>query len=100
MADASWLTPRTDGVELVVHACPGAKQSAVGGVHGAALRVRLAARPVEGAANQELVRILAEALGVSRRAVTLRSGARGRTKRLHVAGLDVAQTRARLGPYL
>jgi uncharacterized protein (TIGR00251 family) len=100
LADASWLTPCPDGVDLVVHARPGARRSAVAGLHGAALGVRLAARPVDGAANLELVRLLADALGVSRSAVTLESGARGHRKRLHVAGLDVATARARLAPYL
>ena len=101
MADAAWLTPRADGIALVVHARPGAKRSVVSGLHGAAaLAVRLAARPVAGAANLELVRLLADALGVSRSAVTLERGARGRLKRLHVAGLDVATARARLEAYL
>ena len=100
MAEAGWLTPRPDGVDVVVHARPGAKHSAVAGLHGTALAVRLAARPVEGAANLELVRLLADALGVPRSAVTVRGGARGRLKRLHVAGLDVATARARLEPYL
>jgi uncharacterized protein (TIGR00251 family) len=100
LADASWLTPRPDGVDLLVHARPGARRSAVAGLHGGALGVRLAARPIEGAANLELVCLLAEALGVSRSAVTVQSGARGRRKRLHVAGLDVETARARLARYL
>lgn len=95
-----WLVGRDDGVELVVHARPGAKQSAVAGLHGAALCVRVAARPLEGAANRELVRVLAEALGVSRSAIVLRAGAHGREKRLHVSGLSTAQALARLEPHL
>lgn len=83
-----------------MHARPGAKRSAVTGVHGGALGIRLAARPVEGAANEELLRVLADALGVSRSAVTLRSGTHARTKRLHVAGLDAATARTRLEPLL
>ena len=79
---------------------PGARRSAVAGVHGAALAVRLAARPVEGAANQELIRVLADALSVPRSAVTLRSGGQSRSKRLHVAGIDSATARARLARYL
>jgi len=64
------------------------------------LAVRLAARPVEGAANRELIRVLADALSVPRSAVTLRSGGQSRAKRLHVAGIDVATARARLAPHL
>jgi uncharacterized protein (TIGR00251 family) len=100
LADASWLVARAGGVEVVVHARPGAKRSAVSGLHGQALAVRLAARPVEGAANRELIRLLAEALGVSQGAIELRTGARGRTKRLHVTGLGVTDVLARLAPYL
>jgi len=100
LAEPPWLAGCAGGVELVVHARPGAKRSAVAGLHGAALCVRLAARPVDGAANDELLRVLAEALGVSRQAVTLLAGARGRRKRVHVRGLDVATTVARLAPAL
>ena len=100
MADPSWLVGRDDGVELVVHARPGAKRSAVAGLHGAALCVRIAARPLEGAANRELVRVLAEALGVSRSAIALRAGAHGRSKRLYVSGLSAREALARLEPHL
>jgi uncharacterized protein YggU (UPF0235/DUF167 family) len=72
----------------------------VAGLHGASLCVRIAARPLEGAANRELVRLLAEALGVSRSAVALRAGAHGRSKRVHVAGLDTTAVLARLAPHL
>jgi len=100
LADAPWLSPRDDGVDLIVHARPGARRSALAGVHGTALAVRLAARPVEGAANDELIRVLAEALSVPRSAVSLRSGGQSRTKRVHVAGIDAATAHARLAPYL
>ena len=100
MADVPWLVGRDDGVELVVHARPGAKRSAVTGLHGAALCVRVAARPVEGAANRELIRVLAEALGVSRSVVVLVAGAGGRAKRLFVPGLTVAHALTRLAPHL
>jgi uncharacterized protein (TIGR00251 family) len=100
LADVPWLVGRADGVELVVHARPGAKRSAVAGLHGAALCVRIAARPLEGAANLELVRVLAEVLGVSRSAVALRAGAHGRNKRLHVSGLSTTEVLSRLQPHL
>ena len=90
MVEVPWLVACADGVELVVYARPRAKRSAVTGLHGSALAVRLAARPVEGAANRELIRVLAEALEVSRSAVTLLAGAKGRTKRVRVRGLTVA----------
>jgi hypothetical protein len=57
----------------------------------------LHAPPVEGAANAALVEVLADALGVSRRAVSIVSGLTSRDKEVRVAGVDLASARARLG---
>jgi uncharacterized protein YggU (UPF0235/DUF167 family) len=70
------------------------------GVRQGALLVRLAAAPVDGAANVALVRLLAEILEVPRRSVTLVSGERSRSKRVHVAGLPAAAVDARLSAIL
>jgi uncharacterized protein (TIGR00251 family) len=70
---------------LTIHAQPGAKRTEVAGVHGDALRIRLAAPPVDGKANAELARFLAEAFGVPRRAVTL---VRGETSRQKVVRIE------------
>lgn len=77
---------RRDGndVVLVIHAQPGAKHSVFAGLHGDALKVRLAAPAQEGKANRELCRFLAEAFGVSLSAVTLLSGESSRSKRVRV----------------
>ena len=85
------------GVELWVRAKPRASRPGVGPIRGAALEVRIGAPPVEGAANAELVQVLAEALGVPRRALTLVHGEHGRNKRFHIAELTLAEARARLG---
>ncbi len=69
---------------LAVHAQPGAKASMVAGVHGDALRIRIAAPAVEGKANAELVRFLAQAFGVARSRVTLVRGDSGRRKIVRV----------------
>lgn len=76
---------------------PGARQSEVTGVAGGRLRVRLAAPPVEGRANAELVRFLARELGVSRGAVTVAAGARSRRKQVRLAGVTLDDARRRLG---
>jgi len=60
-----------------------------------ALRVRVAAPPIEGAANQALVRVLAEELGVARRSVRLVAGAAGRQKLVVVEGVEPDTIRAR-----
>ena len=72
------------GVFLRVHVQPRASRSEVAGLHGDALKVRLHAPPVDGAANEELIRFLADALGLRRDAVTLVSGATSRAKLLFV----------------
>jgi uncharacterized protein (TIGR00251 family) len=77
---------REDGhVVLQVHAQPGAKQSAFAGLHGNALKVRLAAPAQEGRANRELCRFLAAAFGVAPSAVALVSGESSRSKRVRIA---------------
>jgi len=61
------------------------------------LEVRLAARPVDGAANATLILLLAEGLRVPPRDIALLKGAAGRLKRVRVLGLTPADVRARLG---
>ncbi len=71
-----------------MHVAPRARRTEVAGRHGDAIRVRIAAAPVDGAANAELARFLAERLGVPRGAVAIVSGAGGRRKTVEIAGLE------------
>jgi uncharacterized protein len=68
-----------------VHAQPGARRTEVTGLHGDALKVRVAAPALEDRANEALVEYLAKRLGVGRRDVTLVAGARSRHKRFRIA---------------
>lgn len=72
---------------LIIHVVPRARETAVAGRHGDAIRIRVAAPPVDGAANAELVRFLAERLGVPRAAVRIASGAASRRKTVEVLGV-------------
>lgn len=90
--------PTAAGVRLRLHVQPRASQTAIAGLHGGALKVRLPAPPVDGAANDALIRFLAERLGVARSAITLESGAAARTKVVHVAGVTRAEVERRLAP--
>jgi uncharacterized protein len=81
---------------LAIHVQPRARRTEVVGRHGDAIKIRLKAPPVDGAANDELVRFLAERLGVPRAAVTIVSGQTGRAKRIAVAGMDLDTARQRL----
>ena len=84
---------------VIVHVVPRARRSEVAGRHGDAIKIKLAAPPVDGAANVELVRFVAERLGVPRGAVTIASGAAARRKTLAVRGVSAAAlTRALLDP--
>lgn len=78
------FTEGDGGVFVRVHVQPRASRSEVVGLHGDALKVRLRAPPVDGAANDELLRFMAESLGIRRENVTLVSGATSRAKRLFV----------------
>ena len=78
-------------ISFAVRVVPRASRSEVVGEHGGALRVRVAAPPVEGAANEELVRTLARALGVPTRAVEVTAGHRSKNKHVRVAGVNADQ---------
>jgi len=86
-----------DGCLITVWAIPGASRSGVAGMHGDALRVRVTAPPENGAANREIVRLLADVLGVRPRDVVLESGAAARRKRVRVLGVEPAAASLRLG---
>jgi uncharacterized protein (TIGR00251 family) len=68
----------------------------VAGLHGEALKIRLAAPPVDGKANACLIAFLANQLGVARSAVSLISGESSRAKRVYVSGLSAAEAQVRL----
>ncbi len=82
---------------LRIRAVPNASKTAVAGVLGDAVKVKLKAVPEGGRANAELCEFLAEALGVGRRAVTLESGDTSRDKRVRIDGLGEPEVRLRLG---
>lgn len=77
-----------------MHVQPRASRTELAGVHGTALKVRLHAPPVDGAANEELVKFLAESLGVARRAVRIVSGQTSRSKVVEIEGVSVVSVQA------
>ena len=94
----SWLNRAADGsVILTLHIQPGAKKTEITGLHGEALKIRLAAPPVDGKANAALIAFLAKACGVSKSAVELVSGDTCRAKRVRVSGADAARVAALCG---
>lgn len=80
-----WLAPAADGgTYLCIHVQPGASRSALAGTYGDALKIRVAAAAVEGAANAALIDFLAGLLKLPRRKVTIAQGERSRRKLIHV----------------
>lgn len=78
------LDERPGAVRFAVRVQPRASSNEIAGMHGGALRVRLQAPPVEGAANEALIRFLASTLDVPRRCVRIVSGVSSRNKIVEV----------------
>jgi uncharacterized protein len=85
-----------DGVALRLRVSPGARGDALRGVHGAALKVAVAAPPEDGRANAAVCALLAGVLGIPARQVTLLSGHASRDKRVLVTGLTSAELAQRI----
>ena len=91
-----YRTEGDDTAVLSVHVQPGAGRSAVVGRHGTSLKVRVAAPPVGGRANQATASILAETFGVTPTAVELVGGESSRSKQFRLTGLDLDEFERRL----
>ena len=91
-----WLTDTPAGAVLNLRIVPRAAKNAIQGEHGDALKVRLCAPPVDGAANAALVEFLAETFALPRARVQLLSGATSRTKRGLLAGMVADEIRTKL----
>ena len=94
------LTPVQGGIALAVRVVPRGGRNRVAGVRADAIVVRLAAAPVDGAANDELISFLAEIFDRPRRDVTLLAGHHSRQKRVAIAGLSEVEVAARLDAIL
>lgn len=91
-----WLKSDGADVVLTLHIQPGAAQTEVAGMHGEALKIRLAAPPVDGKANDCLMEFLARTLAVAKRRVELVGGASSRAKRVRLTGIDADTVRRKL----
>lgn len=91
------LAETPDGVVISVRVVPRSSRDEIAGCIGDAVKVRLRAPPVEGAANKALAAFLAEALGLRPRDVTILSGEGSRQKRVLARGVTAAAAAVRLG---
>jgi uncharacterized protein len=81
----SWCTELPGRLRLAVQITPNAKKTEVIGVLDDALKLRLQAQPIEGKANEALVKFIAKSLGVARSAVTITHGQTSKKKLLEIA---------------
>ncbi|MEI6971877.1 MAG: DUF167 domain-containing protein [bacterium] len=93
----NWITASGDGVAIALRVVPRASRNEVGGIVGDALKLRLCAPPVDGKANDAVVDFLSDALDVPRSRISIRTGAKGRSKLVMVGGVTVQAAMKRLG---
>ena len=98
MSLPAWLQVRPDGVVISLKVQPRASRNEVGGTIGNELKVKVTAPPVDSAANEALVRFLAERIGCARNAVQIVRGATSRHKQVLIAGVPAADIADMLTP--
>lgn len=86
-----WLKESSEGAILNLHIQPKASKTEVAGQYGDALRLRIAAPPVEGAANKALCRYLAESFSIPQNRVEILGGLTGRKKRILLRGVSAKE---------
>jgi uncharacterized protein (TIGR00251 family) len=92
---SDWFRQAADGrITLTLHIQPGAKKTEFAGRHGDALKIRLAAPPVDGKANEALIKFVADTLKLPKSAVNLKSGQSSRHKVLEIQGASLSSIEA------
>ena len=91
------ITDAEGGAAFPVRVVPRASKNEVSGRHGDAVKIRLTAPPVEGAANQALINFLADTLGVRKNQIEILSGHASRDKIVCVVGMTPQEVEERLG---
>jgi len=86
-----------EGAILTIHVQPKASKTEYAGIHGGALKFRVAAPPVEGAANEALCVYLAKQFGLPKKAVTVQAGHASRHKRVQLRGIAASRVHEVLG---
>lgn len=85
----NWYRRNGEVITLTLHVQPGAKHSEIVGMHGEALKIKLAAPPIEGRANEALLKFIAELFAVPLRKVELKQGGQSRHKVVAVSGSHI-----------
>jgi len=93
-----WLTPRADGLMLDVLVAPRASRNRILGVHDERLKIQLTAPPVDGKANDALVRFLADVLGIAKAQVEIVGGPANKRKTVRLTGVAPHLALLKLAP--
>ena len=86
---ADWYRRHGDVVTLNLHVQPGAKRSEISGLHGEALKIKLAAPPIEGRANEALLKFIAKLFDVPACQIALKLGGQSRHKVISITGSKI-----------
>ena len=85
------IVDKDGSVLFAIHVVPRASKSEIIGEHDGALKIRIASPPVDGAANAELIKLLAKQFGVSKSSVEIIGGQTSKTKQIRITGITNAQ---------
>ena len=96
MNTPGWLHETEQGVSIELYVSARASKTRLAGEHGGRLKLLVAAPPLEGAANREILRAIAKLCGVPRSAVVIRRGESSKRKTLEVAGVGVEAVAGRV----
>ncbi len=86
-----FLTAGNDGTYIMLRIHPGSSKKGISGLHGDALKIKLFAQPVEGAANKALIALLSKALGIKKSSIEITSGERSKDKRVFIEGVTIEE---------
>ncbi len=91
-----WINETTDGVDVKIRAVPRASKNEIQGLYDDALKIRLTTAPVDGKANQALIKFLSKSLNVSKAQIQIEQGETSRHKTVHIDGLTKNEVMERL----
>lgn len=92
-----WAVDTPDGAILNVRAQPRSSRTGIDGVVGDSVKVRIRCAPVDGKANKELIETLADAFGIPKSSVVLKSGETSKAKRILLRGVSAAKVEEVVG---
>lgn len=84
----AWFSFTEKGLVIQLHIVPNAKKSEIVGIHGAALKIKISSPPVDGKANEEIIRFFSSLFGIPKNHVELLSGATSKSKRILLHGVS------------